>query len=66
MNEKPQSEFEKAAADEPAGGLVSEFVYFLLQNKKWWLVPILVTLLVMGTLMLLSSSAVAPFIYSLF
>jgi len=41
-------------------------VHFLLQNKKWWLIPILVSLLVLGALMLLSSTAVAPFIYTLF
>ena len=66
MNENPQSEFEKAAADQPAGGLIRELVHFLLQNKKWWLVPILLALLILGALMLLSSTAVAPFIYTLF
>jgi len=66
MNDKSQSDFEKAAAEQPSGGLVRELVHFLLQNKKWWLIPILVSLLVLGALMLLSSTAVAPFIYTLF
>jgi len=66
MNEKPQSEFEKAAAEQPSGGLIRELVHFLLQNKKWWLVPILVALLILGGLILLSGTAVAPFIYTLF
>ena len=47
-------------------GLVREFWDFLRFNKKWWLLPILVTLLVLGTFVLLSSTAIAPFIYTLF
>jgi hypothetical protein len=37
------------------------------QNKKWWLLPLLLTLLVFGLLIFLSSSTgLAPFIYTLF
>lgn len=40
---------------------------FLRVRKKFWLAPILIALLLMGTLMVLSQgSAVAPFIYTLF
>ncbi len=40
---------------------------FLRTRKKWWLTPIVVTLLLLGVLIVLSeSSAVAPFIYALF
>jgi hypothetical protein len=46
--------------------LAGEFVDFLKHNKKWWLLPILLILLGLGLLVLLSSSAVAPFIYPLF
>jgi hypothetical protein len=46
--------------------LISEFLSFLRHNKKWWLMPIVVILLAMGLLVLLSSSAIAPFIYPLF
>jgi hypothetical protein len=35
-------------------------------NKKWWLVPIIAMLLMFGLLILLSSTGVAPFIYTLF
>jgi hypothetical protein len=41
-------------------------VSFVLHNKKWWLLPLLFVLLLMGLLMFLSTSAVAPFIYTLF
>ena len=40
---------------------------FLRTRKKWWLTPIVVTLIMLGVLIVLSeSSAVAPFIYALF
>jgi hypothetical protein len=46
--------------------LVSEFWYFLMQNKKWWLLPILLLMGLMGLLVLLSGTGAAPFIYTLF
>jgi hypothetical protein len=40
---------------------------FLRQRKKFWLLPLISTLLVFGVLIALASgSAIAPFIYSLF
>jgi hypothetical protein len=53
-------------AQQKRSSLVGEFIDFLKHNKKWWLLPILIILLGMGLLVLLSSSAVAPFIYPLF
>jgi len=48
------------------GSLVGELWLFLRQNKKWWLLPILVVFFLLGVLMLLGSTAAAPFIYTLF
>ena len=53
-------------ATEKREGLVSEFVGFLRDNKKWWLAPIIVSVLLLGGLVLLGGSAAAPFIYTLF
>ena len=39
---------------------------FLLSNKKWWLTPIILALLLVGALILLSGTVAAPFIYTLF
>ncbi|QPD03651.1 MAG: hypothetical protein Nkreftii_001425 [Candidatus Nitrospira kreftii] len=40
---------------------------FMKERKKFWLLPILVVLLLFGTLIVLTQgSAVAPFIYTLF
>jgi len=46
--------------------LVVEFWSFLKYNKKWWLVPILVVLLLLGLIVLLGGTAIAPFMYTLF
>jgi hypothetical protein len=49
------------------GRVLSEFVQFLRQEKKYWLVPIVVVFVLFGLLIVFSqSSAVAPFIYTLF
>ena len=45
----------------------TELWYFLRTSKKWWLGPIFVVLVLMSLLVLFTeSSALAPFIYSLF
>jgi lipopolysaccharide transport system permease protein len=38
----------------------------LMHNKKWWLTPIILVLLLFGALIILGSSTYAPFIYTLF
>lgn len=59
------SEFEKAA-QEPSVSLVTEFWLFLRENKKWWMLPLIGSLLLLGLLSLLAASGAAPFIYTLF
>lgn len=47
--------------------VLREFWMFLKQEKKYWLAPIVIVLLLLGVLLVFAqSSAVAPFIYSLF
>jgi len=47
--------------------IVKEFWNFLKVRKKWWLVPIVVFLFVLGAILVAAKgSALAPFIYSLF
>lgn len=59
--------FEDAAKSKAAsGGVISEFLQFLGETKKWWLLPVVVILLAFGVLMMLSGTAAAPFIYTLF
>lgn len=47
-------------------GFFAELWSFLKTNKKWWMIPILVALLLFTALILLSSTGLAPFIYTLF
>jgi len=45
----------------------SEFWEFLKERKKYWLLPIIIMLLLLGLLIIFTqSSAVAPFIYTIF
>jgi hypothetical protein len=49
------------------GRVLSEFVQFLKQEKKYWLMPIVIVLVLFGLLLAFAqSSALAPFIYTLF
>jgi hypothetical protein len=63
--EKPSDAFEREATARRLS-FAAEFWQFLSENKKWWLVPICLVLLLLGTLMLLGGTAAAPFIYTLF
>ena len=47
--------------------IIAEFWDFLKVRKKWWLLPIVFFLLLLGTLIVMTQgSALAPFIYTLF
>ena len=47
--------------------VMSEFWQFMRQNKKFWLAPIVLVLVLIGVLLAVAgSSALAPFIYTLF
>lgn len=48
-------------------GIAGELLLFFLQHKWWWLTPIILVLLIFGVLVIFAqSSAIAPFIYTLF
>ncbi len=64
-NTERKSVFEEEA-EMSQTGILAEFVYFLLHNKKWWLTPIILVLLLVAVLIAFSSTAAAPFIYTLF
>lgn len=58
--------FEGAGAKDDHGNIIKEYFAFLSENKKWWLLPILVVLLLFGLLIVLGGTGAAPFIYTLF
>jgi competence protein ComGC len=46
---------------------LKEFIKFLKQRKKFWIIPIVIVLLIFGLLLLaVQNTVVAPFIYTLF
>jgi len=47
--------------------LVREFWLFMKERKKWWLLPIIVVMVLVGALLVFAQgSALAPFIYTIF
>ena len=65
--QKSQEEIDLASqAEQPPVGLIREFWDFLKHNKKWWLTPIILVLLLLGALLILGGTVAAPFIYTLF
>jgi hypothetical protein len=59
-------DFAAHAASGDRSSLLREFVEYLAHNKKWWLAPIIASILLLGVLVLLGGTAAAPFIYTLF
>ncbi len=60
-----KSDFEKAAEGKRTG-IVGEFFGFITENKKWFLIPLVVSMLLIGALVVLAGTGAAPFIYTLF
>jgi hypothetical protein len=58
-------DFERRAMEKQSGP-VRELWLFLRENKKWWLMPMIAILLLLGALVILGGSPAAPFIYTLF
>ena len=65
MEEPKRTEFEKSGEEKDVS-LFGEFIGMMKQNKKYWLIPLIIILLLFGVLIILGSSAAAPFIYTLF
>ena len=63
MADEKKTEFEEL---ESQTGLIGEFIEFLFDNKKFWMIPILLVLALLGAVIIAGQSALAPFIYSLF
>jgi hypothetical protein len=66
MSQPKKSEFEEAAAEQGQVGFFRDLWGFLKENKKWWLLPLIMAFLVFALLIFLSGTGLAPFIYTLF
>jgi len=48
-------------------GIAGELLSFFARNKRWWLLPVIFVVLFTGVIIVVAqSSALAPFIYTLF
>jgi hypothetical protein len=63
MTNEPDRLERLARQEQP--GLAAEFFAFLRENKKWWLLPILLLIALFGVVALVNP-AFAPFIYTMF
>lgn len=64
--DKKEGETSKLGELSGNSSIVMEFIEFLKQNKKFWLIPILVVLFLLGLIIALGGTTAAPFIYTLF
>ena len=65
MRDEKKTAFE-ASGEEKNVTLLGEFFGMVKHNKKYWLIPLVLILLIFGVLIILGSSVAAPFIYTLF
>jgi hypothetical protein len=61
---EPATFLEKSKSKHPSA--LIEFGDFLIHNKKWWLTPIFLILLLFSLFIALTETAIGPFIYALF
>ena len=66
MTTSPDQESFEQISQGKGGGLVSDLFAFMSENAKWWLMPIVIVLGLLGVLLVLGASGAAPFIYTLF
>ena len=52
-------------AEQTQPGLLREYLYFLRHSKRWYMIPTIVLLLLLGLLVALSASGLMPFIYAI-
>jgi len=65
LNNESETDFKKQSQSRPPS-VFAEFADFLIHNKKWWLTPIVLVLLFLSLLIVLTNSAIGPFIYVFF
>ncbi len=63
---EPKRQTFRDAGESQETSLLREIAQMLGQNKKYWMIPLIVVLLVFGLLIARGGTAAAPFIYQLF
>ena len=68
MSETPspdRNRFEDLAGERPPS-FAREVWHLLSTDKRWWLAPVVIAIVILGVLVLLTGTGAAPFIYTLF
>ena len=63
---QPNKSAFESAGEQARPSIVGEFMFFLKQNKKWWLLPILLVIALLALLSFFAGTGAAPFIYTMF
>lgn len=58
--------FFEASIPRPLTPLWREVIRFVVENRKWWFIPILLVFVLIRVQVVLSSTGVAPFLYTCF
>jgi hypothetical protein len=61
-----QNDFNQIARSRRQTSFIRELWDLMRQQRKYWLLPLVLVLLMIGGLVALSGTALAPFIYTLF
>lgn len=65
VDPEPEDTF-LSLAETSQPGLLRELADFLVHNKRWWLVPLIAVLLILGGMIVATSTAIIPAFYMLF
>jgi len=63
---RTETNFENIVKHGRHKSIIEELWMLVRTKKKYWMMPIIITLLLLGVLVVLSGTAAAPFIYTLF
>ncbi|MEM7199919.1 MAG: DUF5989 family protein [Planctomycetota bacterium] len=61
-----EQSFLEASSSSGNASIFGEFIGFMRDNAKWWLLPFLIVFLLLGAALILGSTGAAPFIYTMF
>ena len=62
---EPRRSFEEQVSRKRQG-LIGEYFQFLRHHRKWYLIPIVVALILLGAVIFVAGTSIAPFIYTMF
>ncbi len=66
MSDTHQDDSFQEASQSARQGLFGEFLGFMSENAKWWLIPFLLVFGLLGIALLVAGTGAAPFIYTMF